>query len=58
VPSLRYQKAVLRIFASCRLCGAATGNIDFVKGLQDKGFTPYGGQQVANFSRSSSRHST
>lgn len=29
---------------------AATGNIDFVQNLRDQGFTPYGGQQVANFS--------
>src|SRR3954468_23612800 len=32
------------------VAAAATGNIDFVKGLQDKGFTPYSGQQVASFS--------
>lgn len=29
---------------------AATGNIDFVKNLQNGGFTPYSGQQVAGFS--------
>jgi hypothetical protein len=28
----------------------ATGNIDFVKGLQNQGFTPYSGQQVADLS--------
>jgi hypothetical protein len=32
------------------VAAAATGNIDFVKNLQSQGFTPYGGQQVANFS--------
>ena len=32
------------------LSGAASGNLDYVKGLMDKGFTPYGGKQVADFS--------
>jgi hypothetical protein len=29
---------------------AATSNLNFVQGLQNKGFTPYSGQQVADFS--------
>jgi len=36
--------------ANPAVSSAATGNLDFVKNLQDKGFTPYGGQQVAGFS--------
>ena len=36
--------------ASPAVSGAATSNLDFVQGLQNKGFTPYGGQQVAGFS--------
>lgn len=32
------------------VASAATGNLDFIKGIQDKGFTPYSGQQVAGFS--------
>jgi len=36
--------------ANPAVANAATGNLDFVKGIQDKGFTPYSGQQVAGFS--------
>ncbi len=36
--------------ANPAVANAATGNLDFVKNLQDKGFTPYTGQQVAGFS--------
>lgn len=36
--------------ANPAVANAATGNLNFVQGLQDKGFTPYTGQQVANFS--------
>jgi hypothetical protein len=36
--------------ANPAVSGAATGNIDFVKGLQDKGFQGYTGQQVAGLS--------
>lgn len=32
------------------VAAAATGNLDFIKNLQTKGFTPYTGQQVASFS--------
>lgn len=32
------------------VASAATNNLNFVQGIQDKGFTPYSGQQVANFS--------
>lgn len=32
------------------VAAAATGNLDFATKLRDQGFTPYGGQQVANFS--------
>lgn len=32
------------------VASAATGNLDFIKQLQSKGFTPYTGQQVADFS--------
>jgi hypothetical protein len=31
------------------VANAATGNLDFVKNLQSSGFSPYTGQQVANF---------
>lgn len=36
--------------ANPAVANAATSNLDFVQGIQDKGFTPYTGQQVANFS--------
>lgn len=36
--------------ANPAVSAAATGNIDFVKQLQQNGFQGYGGQQVANFS--------
>lgn len=36
--------------ANPAVANAATGNLDFVKNLQSQGFTPYTGQQVANFS--------
>jgi hypothetical protein len=36
--------------ANPAVAAAATSNLDFVQGLRDKGFTPYTGQQVANFS--------
>jgi hypothetical protein len=36
--------------ANPAVANAATGNINFVKGLQDKGFQGYTGPQVANFS--------
>jgi len=32
------------------VASAANQNLDFVQNLQNKGFTPYSGQQVANFS--------
>lgn len=35
--------------ANPAVSSAATSNLDFVQGLQSKGFTPYSGQQVANF---------
>jgi len=35
--------------ANPAVSGAATSNLNFVQGLQDKGFQGYGGQQVANF---------
>lgn len=36
--------------ANPAVASAATGNLDFIKDLQTKGFTPYSGQQVAGFS--------
>lgn len=36
--------------ANPAVSAAATGNLDFVKQLQQNGFQGYGGQQVANFS--------
>jgi len=35
--------------ANPAVSGAATSNLNFVQGIQDKGFTPYTGQQVAGF---------
>jgi hypothetical protein len=36
--------------ANPAVASAATGNLDFVQNLRDKGFQGYGGQQVAGFS--------
>lgn len=36
--------------ANPAVAAAATGNLSYVQNLANKGFTPYGGQQVADFS--------